>query len=406
MYQRSQRNSILKALKVRRVLLLSGARQCGKSTLAQSLPLENIEYRTLDDTTLRKFAISDPDGFVQHNQSTLIIDEIQRAPNLLTSIKMQVDKDNRPGQFLLTGSTNLHSLPGMTESLAGRIHKVRLRPLTESEIIGTSSNFFQNAFHEDFKYTPISSRGNIIEMALRGGYPEPLLLSQHEKISWHNDYIEALLERDLRDISNISRHHVMKELIVLMAAWSGKFMDISAIGSHLAISRPTLEAYMNAFEALYLLERVPPWIKTDYDRVGKHSKVYMTDGGLMGAMLSWSIDKIINDPDKCGKLVETFVFNELSSLIDLYGSEYKLYHYRDHHKREIDFIIERNDGALLCIEIKSGATADSSAFKHIKWFQENIAHNRPCIGIVLYSGKYLIPHGPHNWSVPLSTLWT
>lgn len=406
MYKRHQEASVLHGLKVRRVLLLSGPRQCGKSTLAQNLPLEGLEYRTLDNATLRSYALSDPDGFVQNRSKTLVIDEVQRAPDLLTAIKAKVDQDTRVGQFLLTGSSNLLAIPTINESLAGRIQRVRLRGLSQSEIIGTTPNFLELAFAKDISQPRYYDREQILEMALRGGFPEAIALDPSERISWHRDYIEALLERDLKDISNISKHNVMEELLHIMAAWSSKFMDISAIGSHLAISRPTLQSYINALEALYLLETVPPWIKTDYDRVGKHNKIFMTDCGTMSSLLDWNLDQIRLDADRSGKLVETFIFNELSAQIDHQRGLFKLFHYRDHQKREIDFIIERKDGSLLCLEVKAGVTVGSSDFKHITWFKENIAKKRPCHSIILYAGERLIAFGPDLLAIPIPALWS
>ncbi|MGZ3633753.1 MAG: ATP-binding protein, partial [Parachlamydiaceae bacterium] len=388
------------------VVLLSGARQCGKSTLAQNLPLEGLEYRTLDNATLRSYALDDPDGFIQHKNQTLVIDEVQRAPDLLTAIKAKVDQDKTVGQFLLTGSSNLLAIPTISESLAGRIQRIRLRGLTQSEISGTRSNFIEAAFAKNVPPTLYYDREQILEMALRGGFPEAIALDPLERPFWHKDYIEALLERDLRDILNISKHNIMEELLQIMAAWSSKFMDISAIGSHLAISRPTLQSYMNALEALYLLETVPPWIKTDYDRIGKHNKVFMADCGMMSSLLDWNLDQIRLDGDRCGKLVETFIFNELSAQIDYHRGLFKLFHYRDHQKREIDFIIEKKDGSLLCLEVKAGMTVGSSDFKHIIWFKENIAKMRPCHGIILYAGERQIAFGPDLLAIPISALWS
>lgn len=406
MYKRHQESSVLHGLTVRRIVLVCGPRQCGKSTLVQNLPLEGLEYRSLDDTSLRSYALGDPDGFVQHKSNTLVIDEVQRVPDLLTAIKAQVDKNNRAGQFLLTGSSNLQSIPTVNESLAGRILKIRLRVLTQSEILRSTPKFLELAFAKNIEKTSSCDREEILSMALRGGFPEVLPLDQLERVSWHQDYIQALLERDLKDVANVFKFNAMDELLRIMAAWSSKFMDISAIGTHLAITRPTLQSYINALEALYLLESVPPWIRTDYERVGKHSKVFMTDCGLMGSLLGWHLDQVRFDADRCGKLVETFIFNELSAQIDHHKGLYKLFHYRDHMKREIDFIIERQDGALLCIEVKSGATVSTTDFKHLIWFKENISKDRPCQCIILYAGERQINFAQDLSALPISILWT
>jgi predicted AAA+ superfamily ATPase len=197
----------------------------------------------------------------------------------------------------------------------------------------------------------------------------------------------------------------MQELVHTLAAWSGKFMDISAIGTGLSIRRPTIESYINALEALYIVERVYPWIRTDYERVGKQSKIYMTDSGTMSAILRYRFDQIELDADRSGKLIETFIFNELSALMDLSGGKYRLFHYRDREKREIDFLIERDDKALLGIEIKAGSAIGEADFKHLKWFRDNIARDVPFIGVVLYTGLEAGSMGKQLHAMPMSALW-
>lgn len=407
LYSRWQEKNIESALKTRRVILLSGPRQCGKTTLAKQLTSKNTLYRTLDDLAMRTLAENDPHGFVRHNKSMLIIDEVQRAPILLSAIKKVVDEDTRPGQYLLTGSANIQSLPSTQESLAGRIRKVRLRPLTQGELMGKKPTFLDRAFSSNFSQKNISTydRKTILELAFRGGYPEAVRLEPKERRAWYQDYLAALLERDLVDIARITQQRSMHDLVNILAAWSSKFMDISAIGSGLSIKRPTIESYINALEALYLVERVYPWSHTDYDRVGKQSKLYMTDCGLIAAILRWKIEQVEFDADRSGKLIETFVFNELVAQIDYHHEAYQLFHYRDREKREIDFLIERDDQALLGIEVKAGSAISTSDFKHLKWFKEHIARKRSFIGIVLYTGEQVGTIEKDMWAIPFGSLW-
>lgn len=406
LYPRWQKKTLEKALTSRRVILLGGARQCGKTTLAKQLAKEDTEYRTLDSLALRELAINDPEGFVQHTGKLLIIDEVQRAPDLLSSIKLVVDENTEPGQYLLTGSANIQSLRGVTESLAGRIRKIRLRTLTQGELLGCEPNFLENAFKKSFKSNIKKyDRKTLLEIAFRGGYPEAVKLTGDERRQWHRDYIAALLERDLSDITHITRHAAMAELVAILAGWSSKLMDISAIGAGLSIRRPTIESYISALEALYLVERVQPWTRTDYDRVGKQSKLYMCDSGLMASILRWHIAQIEWDSDRSGKLIETFIFNELTAQIDASNGEYTLFHYRDREKREIDFLIERDDQTLLGIEIKAGSAINAADFKHLSWFRDNIAKEKSFIGIVLYSGESIGSMGKNLWAVPFSALW-
>ncbi len=406
-FDRWSKASIESVLKYRRIVILAGPRQCGKTTLAKEFISDNTLYCTLDDPVMLEAAQSDPGGFLKHTKNLMIIDEIQRAPLLLNRIKKIVDEDTRPGQFLLTGSSNIQSLPGVTESLAGRIKKLRLRPLSEGEIKGKSPKFLECAFAGLFEDNYANdTQDAIIDIACRGGFPEAVKLEERrQRLSWHKDYVESLIERDLKDILNIRRQDAMQELLLVLASWSSKFMDISHICSGLSIQRPTVESYINALEALFLFERVRPWIKTDYDRVGKHAKLFMTDSGLMASILNWHIDDIKFDSDKLGKLIETFVFNQLAAQIDLSDRKYTLYQYRDREKREIDFLIEREDGSLLGIEVKAGSAINKNSFKNLIWFKENLAKEKPFSGIVLYTGEFSLSFGDKMWAVPISALW-
>jgi uncharacterized protein len=321
---------------------------------------------------------------------------------------MAVDNDTRPGQFVLTGSADISSIPSVKESLAGRIRKLRLRPLSEGEILDSKPKFihqaFKQAFHKHIK--DIYTRKQIIAIAARGGFPEAIKLDPTERAIWHRDYLNALLDKDLQDIIRIQRSNAMIDLTHTLAAWSGKFMDVSAISSYLSISRPTLETYINALEALYVIETLYPWTHTDYSRIGKQKKFFMADSGLMASTLRWNIDQIELDSDRSGKLIETFVFNEIASQIDASNGEYRLYHYRDREQREIDFVIERTaDLALLGIEVKAGSAISHNDFKHLKWFKENLAKERTFIGITLYTGDLLGAFGQGLWAVPFSALW-
>ncbi|MES2212898.1 MAG: AAA family ATPase, partial [Pseudomonadota bacterium] len=305
-YRRWQMDAVKMALQSRRVIVLAGARQCGKTTLAKDLERSDVIYRTLDDVTLLDAALNDPHGFVRHGDELMVIDEIQKALILLPAIKKEVDENTKMGRFLLTGSANIQSLPGVNESLAGRVRKIRLRPLSQGEIGGAFPNFLPWAFSQKFpKKYESCSKDLCIKLALKGGYPEPFFMENlNAAQQWHMDYIEAMIERDLKDIINIKRQSGMKELLTVLAAWSSKAMDVSAIASGLSLTRQTVATYISALEILYLIEKLPAWTKTDYDRVCKQDKIFMTDTGLMGSLLSWQFEKVQLDGDKNGKLIE------------------------------------------------------------------------------------------------------
>lgn len=406
-YQRWQTNIVLNALKTRRVVIIGGARQSGKTTLSKSLVAAGVIYRTLDDKLLLQAAQNDPHEFIKHPESMMIIDEVQKAPELLPAIKIAVDENNRSGQYLLTGSANIQSLPGVTESLAGRIREVPLRPLSQGEILGHLPNFLEDAINQRF-HPPqdILSRDDIIEIAMRGGYPEPLEFSSYDRQLWHQNYIDALLDRDLKEIVNIRRRDAMNHLVQVVSAWSTKPIDIAAIGSGLSLQRHTVENYFNALEALYLIDRIPAFVQTDYERVGKQSKLIFNDSGIMASILRWRMDDIRLDGDRVGKLIETHVGNELQKHVDATAGRCILYHYRDREKREIDFIIEGYHGDLLGIEVKTSTTPCLNDFKHLVSFKERIKpSHKNFTGIVLYTGKHIASFGDGMWAVPISCLY-
>lgn len=209
----------------------------------------------------------------------------------------------------------------------------------------------------------------------------------------------------MNDITNIRQIGALKDLVCILAAWSSKFMDIAAIGSALAIDRRTLTNYIGALQSFYIVERIPPWRKTDYDRIGRQDKIFMADTGMMSALLGWRILSLASDSDKLGKAFETFVYNELIAQIDSAEDTYHLYHYRDREKREIDFLIEHQDGKILAVEVKSGLTIKKSDFKHIEWFRQNLVKDKTVIGLILYTGNDIIPFGANLWAIPYSCLW-
>jgi predicted AAA+ superfamily ATPase len=387
------------------VVVVAGPRQSGKTTLAKQLMTKNDNFRTMDDEILLKAAISGPLDFVKHSQGTLIIDEVQRVPQLIPAIKMVVDNNNTPGQFLLTGSADIRALPAVSESLAGRVSHIRLRSLTVGEILGKKPSFLDMSFK---RLWPMSFKGYdkaaIMKLAFRGGYPETMQLDEKERRIWHLDYAESILRRDLRQIANIQRQTAMEELLSILSAWSGKLMDINAICSKLGVDKKTLVSYINILVSFFIFERVFPLVNTDYERAGRREKIFITDTGLMASLLNYRIDDVLLDQDRSGKIIETFVFNQLAALCDLEKS-FLLRHYRDRTGREIDFVIENDQREILGIEVKSSSSFSTNDARHLRWFKQNIAKDKPFIGIIMYTGENTLSLGNDIYAVPMAALW-
>lgn len=405
MLKRWQEKSIKDALNSRRVVILSGARQCGKTTTSKTIVDKDCIFRTLDDTTLLQAAQSDPQTFIKHSKKTMVIDEVQRVPELITAIKKRVDEDTRYGQYLLTGSVNLQTLPTVKESLAGRVKKIRLRPLTQGEIVKNKPNFLNRLSHRDFVDNYDYDKESLLELMFKGGYPEPLFMnSSKERTSWYKDYLNTIIEYDLKDIANIKRQDSLKDLMAITASFSSKFIDKSKITSSMGVAKQTLDSYLGVLENTYLVDKLMPYLKTDYERVNKQSKYFVSDTGLMCSVLNWKIDDLILDADKTGKLFETYIYNQLIAQVDLENLDYSLYHYRDREKREIDFIIQDSNN-IYGIEVKSGTLISRDHFKHLKWFKNNLAKDKHFVGIVLYSGENVVPFGKDLYAIPINNLW-
>lgn len=387
----------------RRGVHLTGVRQSGKSTLAGMIQFKKARHYTFDDKDVRAVAASDPRGFVKHAPGeTLILDEVQKVPDILDSVKMILDHDNSRGQYLLAGSSNLNFAKAVKDSLAGRLGKIRLRPLAYGEILGRGPNFLDHAFARNFKaeYDDVDKRG-IIDIAFKGGYPEPLNFSIKERRAWYSEYLEDILGKDVQDITEIRKMDVLKDVSLWLLAHSAQFFSIEELASKTRISKETALNYLEALRALYLFDRVPAWAKSDYELLGKRPKWISGDTGIIAGILGWKSEEVYMDEKRNGKFIESWVYQQLASMADV-SEEYDIYHYRDNNKREIDFLVERTDGAMLGVEVKAGSVGKSD-FNHLKWFSANLAKG-PFTGVVLYSGKYTLRFGEGFYAVPLSAL--
>ena len=410
LYRRWQLKGIETALNRRRVVYLSGPRQIGKSTLVKKFNGREVEYIDLDDEAVFRKVKFDLNSVVEHTKDTLIIDEIQRVPELILAIKRAVDNDQRYGRFLITGSANINHIPTIPDSLAGRITNVRLRPLSQGEILGTEPEFLQNALMQDISTNDATlSRDQYIEMALRGGYPEAFRQSEHNRRLWATEYTDSVLDRDLREITQIRRMHIMRSLTKVIASHSSHIINKDNIRQNVAanytISRDTLDSYLNILESMYLIDYVEQWTSTDYGRTRKKPRIFLPDSGLTSSLLGWNKRNIKESHLALGKLFEMLVYAELSSQIDATDKVFELYHYRDKDEHEIDFIIEHEDGGFIGIEVKASTRAVIQDFNHMKWFKNKFAKNRPFTGILLYAGKVSGRFDEDMWVVPIEKMW-
>ena len=403
MIARWQEKLLREEIRTRRGVHLTGARQCGKTTLAEFVAKKEMRHLTLDDDRLLVAAKNDPMSFVDRRDGrTLVIDEIQKAVELLNAIKIKIDHDVTPGQYLITGSSNLRFTKAVKDSLAGRLGRVRLRTLAFGEVSGGKGDFIRRAFARDFpsSFPPFDKR-DVIHCAFCGGYPEPMGFSARSRRRWYAEYMQDLLTKDVQDVTEVRKLTALQKVSDWMMAYSSKFFEMNSLCQASQLGKETLANYLAALEALYVVDAVRPWADSDYAKLGKRTKYYAADAGLVANLQSWDEDQVYYDDDKCGKLVETWVYHELASIGDI-EDDCELTQYRDGEKREIDFIIKRPSGALLGIEVKAG-TVSQGDFKHLKWFRDNLAKGE-FTGIVLYSGSEVLSFGKSCYAVPLAML--
>ena len=397
------KGKIEESLETRRVTMLVGARQCGKTTLTCDIASQSdFEYVTLDDE--EDVAASDPNGFIKHDKKTMIIDEIQRVPKLILAIKKAVDTNNRYGQYIITGSADIQSLPSVKESLAGRAKKVRLRPFSYGEYLGLKPNFINRLKNKNFIHNNGFDKRKIIELAFKGGFPEPALNQDKINIQeWYRDYTDLILDNDLKYVANVKRQNKLRMLFNVINAYSSKYITKSDIARELSISRATLDEYLNILERVYLIDGISAWHKRDYETAQDKTKYFMCDTGLMCSILNWNEKDTYKDSDKSGKLTETFVYNQIVPQVEL-ERDMVITHWRDNRKREIDFIIEDNDN-IYGIEVKSGTDIKLDSFKHLEWFSKHLAKDKNFTGIILYTGVRTMQWKNGMYSVPMNNLW-
>jgi uncharacterized protein len=405
-YLRIAEPQIRAALRDTRVVAISGPRQSGKTTLARRFVKQGRKFVTLDNQSTLAAAKSDPVAFIR-GLDRAVIDEVQRAPDLLLAIKQSVDEDRRPGRFLLTGSANLLTVKTIHESLAGRVEIVPLYPLGRSEQLGIKHpQFIAKAFRGAVPdMAEALSMERLSDWVTAGGYPEAIKRrSERRRQDWYRAYIKSIVERDLPEISNLAKPDQVPRVLQIAAQFAGQLTNLSEIGRSVGLDHKTADHYVRVLEQLYLIQRVQPWFRNELSRLVKTPKLHFIDSGLLTAMRGYSLSRLRADRTVFGALLESFVFSELLKLSTWTEERVMLFHYRDRDKLEVDFVLENSAGEIVGIEVKSAASVTRRDFLGLERVA-SAAGSAFKQGIVLYDGVQTLSFADNLRAVPLSALW-
>ncbi len=405
---RHVRPQVLEALAESRAVALLGARQVGKSTLVADIAANEHPARliSLDDEPTANAAREDPAGFVASIAGPVVIDEVQRVPSLLLAIKRRLDSDQTRGQFLLTGSANLLTLPTVADALPGRVQYMDLSPLSQGELRGTRETFIDAIF--DRRFPPISEatigRAAAAGMLVTGGYPELQGRSSRGRSGFFSSYITSIISRDLRDVANVRNVENIERLLYLIAARSGGLASFHGMATDLGVDTNTTRAHTKILEDLFLVAKLRPWHTNLSSRQIKSAKLYILDSGLLAFLIGANERRIAEDGGIAGAMLESFIAMELRRQADWAAEPVRFFHYRDKQQREVDVILERHSGEIVGIEVKAGATPTSTDFAGLRYLRDKLGA-RFNAGALIYTGADTLPFGDRLAAVPLSGLW-
>jgi len=406
-HPRFLRPRIVEALADSPVVLLHGPRQCGKTTLARLVGDEaGFAYFTFDDDVQRAAAQTDPIGYVADLPERAVLDEVQRVPELFTSIKAAVDARRLPGRFILTGSANVLLVPKLADSLAGRMEILRLHPLSQAELGGKPCRLLSHLFASDFKAGTSGMRlgKTLAQRVVAGGFPAALArANERRSATWYRDYAETLIQRDIRALARISAMDALPRLLTLAAGQTACLVNVSELAAPFQISRQTIREYLTLLSRIFLVDELPSWHRNRMKRLVKTPKLHVGDTGLACALLGLNGNSLWGDRQLFGRLLETFVYQELRRLASWHEEAVAFSHFRDKDQVEVDVVLE-SEGLVAGVEVKAASTVTGDDFKGLRKLKDAVQNNFAA-GVVLYDGESVAGFGDRLYAVPISRLW-
>lgn len=410
--ERHVRPRVLEALADTRIVVVQGARQVGKTTLVRTV-VEELGGRlvTLDDELTRAAAQADPVGFLdQFPDGLMAVDEVQRVPELMLALKLIVDRDPRPGRFLLTGSADLLRLPATEDSLAGRAESVELLGFSQGEIAGHLERFIDRLFAGErfLDQSGADDRLGYLERAVAGGYPEALSRPPgRRRNQWLDNYLTRIVERDAPDVSNLSRLDELPRILRVLAARNSGELNLSDVASATGIPVRTLSPHVQLLETLYLVQRIPAWSTNLTKRAVSRPKVALLDSGLAARLIGVSAEGAAVSPGghAAGSVLEGFVASELRRQLGWSEVQAQISHYRDRVGDEVDLILESDDGRVAGLEIKSTSSVGARDARWLIKLRDHLG-SKFVGGLLLHTGRTSAPMGDRVAAVPIDTIWT
>lgn len=384
------------------VVVVTGPRQAGKTTLVKHMLADRGSYLTLDDENTLLQATEDPIGLLRGLAKPVAIDEVQRAPELIRTVKLLVDEERTPGAYVLTGSADLMAVPKLADSLAGRCEFITLWPFSQAELAAEESTFLSDLRAGVYSAPrQVLSQTDLMEVLVSGGYPEALKRTPRRRTRWYEDYEHAIIQRDIQEVFQINKVTELRHLLEMLAALSSELYAPARLANDLALSHKSVDKYVAALESLFLVKRLPAWHQNALKRVIKQSKLHFVDTGLLCAIRGIDAAGLARDRNLLGNLLETFVYSELQKLIAVQPTPHTLYHYRDKDKKEVDFILSPRGQAAIGIEIKASMTVKADMFKHLDMLSDKGVIQQ---SIVLYTGDQVVTLGEGKVALPVSCL--
>lgn len=416
------------ALDAFRVVVLHGARQSGKTTLAKRVTAgRGGAYASLDDPQVLAAALSDPHTFLRAQRHPLAVDEVQLGGDrLVRAVKMCVDESDERGQFLLTGSTNFLTVPTISESLAGRAAIMQLWPLSQAEIAAAAAaartvpsraaaaavpSTVSGWFCGDVATGPAAGavRDDYLRLVCRGGYPEPLELAGRARLRWFDSYVSTVLGRDVAALGDIRRSAVLPRLVRLAAASTSGEVNLSQWARRLGIDRHTVEAYLGWMRTVFLVHELAPWTRNRASRAIKRPKLHIADTGLACALLR--LDASALRPPAAtmtGPLLESFAVNEIARQLSAGDDQIDLLHYRDNTAKEVGLVLENPAGGVVAVEVKATASPSADQLRHLAWLRDRLDRAEPGAfkaGVLLHCGTHAHKLGDRLHTAPIEHLW-